>query len=67
MWDPTGDAPRPVLVLGRGRGAVVGVGVLPALGLLAAAHSNGRVDLQVGGWGAFGGVGVLLEDLGVGG
>jgi hypothetical protein len=36
-----------VLVLGRGRGAVRALAVVEGLGLLAAAHSTGKVQLQV--------------------
>ena len=43
MWDPSGDTLRPVLVLGKGRSPVVGLGVVSELGLLAAGHANGKV------------------------
>jgi hypothetical protein len=43
MWDLSGDNLRPVLVLGKGRSGVVGLGVVEELGLLAAGHANGRV------------------------
>jgi hypothetical protein len=56
MWDVAqGEALRPVLVLGSARGSVRGLAVLHELGLLAAAHSSGKVGGgTVSGFGVWG-------------
>ncbi|GBF95597.1 hypothetical protein Rsub_08578 [Raphidocelis subcapitata] len=46
LWDVSEPSPRPVLSLGRERGALVGLGVVEEMALLAAGHDNGRVVLR---------------------